>query len=546
MKKLLSILFCCYVATFTAHAQYITIQNSSGVELVYESAGLPTVCGTRVRYTVERYGSGISYGTMANGYSASQYASYTPAPLLVYYYPPTGARVLVLTYSAPYDGGTLTFPAIPGSICATSDPATNQCQFRFSARNNDVVYHTYSIYKDGVEQTTFLSGVAAFNKVGPGQTANLTFTDWCTNEGKFSLNYALQDILAGYDPVATITNHTVYTNSTGSAPTNNPNISPKDTAIYTPGQSNIIWSSSSYTNVTTATREGSEAIKQALDANSLSTANALSNLNSAVRGLGTNSSGDTNGAFNAAAITNAIDRFRQQNTNLLSQILTNLARPTNSMEGLSAMTNQASLSAMGSEAISDVLTDVDAIKTSIGDAPSGPWDSAGSAEVFTFAFMGNDISLDPEQHFPGAMGIAKILLTAVVLILFALDVARLFYETIKTFATAQTGGIPDINVMGFNALGVGAAPLISIIFIAIWVIALVGVASLILTSLSGFGAAMAAASGVTLPSGATYLLYATTPVTLIISLAFARIILWLTAAKAVALAAAISRFLIGK
>lgn len=542
------VLHCCYVATMlfgvTAYGgdQNVTIQNAAAVTIyngvLYWSAQAQTsFAGTKyttasgINLTV---GSTYSSGTLANWGAPNYAGAGAPNNWWFAYYTNSGnaGNQFVVGPIANNGGPTQTLTA---TLPSAANPATNLCNITICARNNDVRYHVYSLWKDGVESNS--TGNPGGLGIGAGSIGCYSFQVYCTNSTGWSLNYSSAELALGYQMPVGSTNYTISTNSAAVYPSATNNVTAVDPVVYSPGQTNIIWTAAASTNAILSQQQGSEAIKNAIDVGNVGLLSALSNLSGAITGTGTNQGTDS-------GVTNAIDRFRQQNTNLLSQILTNLQNTNLTFEA--GLTNSDLATAAGTAAASEVSDDVDGMLSAIGDAPGGALAGSGSSEVFSFAFMGETINLDPEVHFPGVMGIAKILLTAIVMILFALDISRMFYETVHTFTTAQTGGVPDLNAAGFNVAGAGAAVVVPIILIATWVVALVAIAAVMLTALGPFASAMTAAAGISLPAGAQYLLYATTPVVLIISLAFSRIVLWLTAAKAVMVAGAISRFLIGK
>lgn len=535
MKKLLAILFCCYVATSSYAAQTVYLVNES-TDTVSFTTG-PT-CGTNpvLRVRVNWAGANYSFGTVAPlGTSAGQ--TYSAGTLYLFITGHSGGEYLHATYTIGTTGSQNI--TVPGSVgCTpTSDPSTNLCNVTLCAKNNDVIAHNYSFWKAGVPM--LMNGDKYGNLyLAPGATGCATVQLYCTNATGWYLDYTPADIEDGYKMENVITNSTIVTNGAATYPASTNSATAQDPVIYTPGQSNILFTSSSYTNSITSQQQGDSAIKAAIDAAALGNLSALQGVSNAIAGLGDKDNGST-------GVTNAIDRFRQQNTNLLSQILTNLSRGTNFVPDATG-TNQTAATTAGESAVSAATSDIDDWVTGLGTSPEGSLASAGSPDVFSFAFAGRTIDLNPETHLPGVMGVCKTLVTMVVMILFGMSVSRMFYEVVRTFSTAQTGGVPDLNFVGVNVAGVAAAPIVSGIFIAIWVVALVGFIAAVVAAMTGFASSMTAAAGVSLPAGTSYLLYQSLPVTLIISLAFSRILLWLMAAKVVAIASAISRFLIGK
>jgi len=174
----------------------------------------------------------------------------------------------------------------------------------------------------------------------------------------------------------------------------------------------------------------------------------------------------------------------------------------------------------------------------------------GSAAGLSFAFAGGTtINLDPEERFPGVMGWIKKLWTFLLLVGFSLTTAKLFRSAAQSFASAQTGGVPDLNVLlagfGGNVIGFGVAIIVAFAIIGIWVIAF---NYLFAAALDSLGLLPNATANFTMNGNqiALYLLNASFPVALFFSLLSARIGLEWTAAKIIGLAAAASRFLIHK
>jgi len=265
--------------------------------------------------------------------------------------------------------------------------------------------------------------------------------------------------------------------------------------------------------------------------------------NTAGGGGGETDMTDTIEAING--VKNAVNEATNRLGGLLGDIKHNQTN-VNALGVSDVSTNQSTASGAGDGAFAGVTAGIGDITGAIGEPPS-VLSGAGSSAAMSIPFVGGvSLNLDPEYIAPGAMGMVKTLISLVAWIAFALSVAELFYKTMGIYATAQTGGVPDLNFVGINAAGAAAAPIIAAAFIAVWVICFVGVAALIVVALSGFASAMADAAGIAPPAVTMYLVSATIPVTLLLSLAFARIGLQFSAAAAVGLAGSASRFLIGK
>jgi len=548
MKNLFRILLCCYVATFLNTAQAvvsITIINNGGtaygVTPIWSSTTTPNVNNSFGGGSLQTNVPGTDTTLTASGWDGPSFGGLGSSPKVsLYYYSnrthwvalDTTKRTVV-ALNATYSGsGPVVLSYTPPGA---SDPTTNLCNVTLCGRNNDVVWHRYQVNKNGSAVLSDVGTPAQSGVIQPGANFCVTIQMACTNTSGVYLDYSDLDKSYGYQMQNLLTNASIATNSAPTYPSTTNQASALDPNVYTPGQTNIIWSAAAATNTTIATREGTEALKAAIDGLGLGLGSAISNLATSL--------GEEEGTGNDG-ITNAIDRFRTQNTNLLSQILTNFQRETNVISSVG--TNEGAATSAGMSAIGDVSGDIDSLVASIGTAPGGGLDGSGNPDVFSFAFAGRTIDMNPETHLPGVMGIAKTLFTMVALILFGISVTRLLYDVVKTFSTAQTGGVPDLNTLGFNAAGAAVFPIVSVALIAVWVIALVAIIAAVVAAMTTFASAMTAAAGISLPAGTSYLLYQSFPVTLIISLAFSRILIQLTAAKSVAIAAAISRFLIGK
>jgi hypothetical protein len=184
-------------------------------------------------------------------------------------------------------------------------------------------------------------------------------------------------------------------------------------------------------------------------------------------------------------------------------------------------------------------------ESSVGSAFTG----AGSASALSFAFCGRTLNLDPEVRFPGLMGLVKAAWTFIALMLFCRWAAAWLVTVLKVFSGAQTGGVPDLNeeLAGFggNIAGLIVAKVVAGVFIGLWVVVFDVVVGMVMDKL-GMLPSSAGALGLGGNQGALYLLNASFPVSLVISLGMARITLPLTAAKLGWAAAAASRYLFGR
>lgn len=179
--------------------------------------------------------------------------------------------------------------------------------------------------------------------------------------------------------------------------------------------------------------------------------------------------------------------------------------------------------------------------------PSFP-DSGGSKSPFMLTLAGHELDLDPEHIAPGAMSMVYTLISFVAWLLLAIEGSKAIFEATKTYASAQTGGVPDLGILGTNWLGYSVAAIIPLALTFGWLtmLALCVVFFYDESSAASFGAIKTKFESIPIPVGTKYLFANTIPVNLLISFTVCRILLWLFVAKAVAVAATISRFLYGK
>jgi len=258
----------------------------------------------------------------------------------------------------------------------------------------------------------------------------------------------------------------------------------------------------------------------------------------------------TNGfSLNDSGITNAINgekgelaQFHQDNTNLLgriaSVIATNRADPDAS--SYATVTNIIGADASGHSAGDAAAGQVDGYISGIGTAPGGG--GGGDASGFVIAFAGTTLDLNPNTIAPGAMGYVKTLVTLVATVFFCISMSRSFFELTQTYASAQSGGMPNMEVLGTNAAGAIAGPIIAGALIAVW--------CAVFTAFFGLvGTQILAMSGLSYPTNpstlAVYMLNETFPVSLLLTFAWTRVAAYLLMGKLVIIAGSISRFLFG-
>jgi len=541
MKKLITY-FCCYVATILSCVagvtNYVTIQNIGNCDRTYNIA----------RYVNGSYSSQIyAPATVAAG--ATRVWAYLDDiddghPTWSYVLRASSTAIInPLRRDSPFY--TVSTPNACDHTVGESDSSTNMCNITICIRNNDATFHTYTFWKNNVQYLSAGGSVAL--ALAPGERGCATYEIACTNASGWSLGLSQAERDYGYTgdnatDTSIVTNTTVLT-----YPGTTNNVTPVDPSVYTPAQTNILWTAQSTTNSIISQQVGDSAIKDAIDRASLATVKGLSELQGAVEGMGTNG-----GGMDQTTLTNMLNRFRLDNTNLLTGILQTMTNgATNGIyTAADYQTNWTAAGSQGGAVAADAITSGQDLIDGLGTR-SGVFEGAGSAADLSIAFVGGTtLNLDPENVAPGAMGMVKTLITLVVSLLFIATMAKLFYDAAKTFSAAQTGGVANMQMtfagFGGNVAGVATAPLVAVAFILLWTAVLVLVANTIVGGCWDMASAMGAASSLSLPPVTQYLMNATIPVNLILCLTFTTCLVYLTAGKAVIFAAAASRFLIGK
>lgn len=188
--------------------------------------------------------------------------------------------------------------------------------------------------------------------------------------------------------------------------------------------------------------------------------------------------------------------------------------------------------------------------------PLLPGDVIPSSPEMTMSFCGQTIDLDPVHQFPQVANASLIGFRLVLLLAFLLEVGRMFWKLIQIKASTQTGGVPDLEVIGGgsvfgnggtvggNALGVAAALAVPVAFLGLF-------SAVMIYLFSHLGVSIADAMNVNAFTGslgpvAFYLLASFFPVNLFFSLICTRVILHFTLGKILVLATDAARFLWGK
>lgn len=374
-----------------------------------------------------------------------------------------------------------------------------------------------------------------------GNTASWTVSiTVCTNstvspnwEISFREYYA--NVTTSSNGVVTVTqtNRDTAVASTGSSLTNNTGSSPSGSYTNTP----ILWSGQTNSLINFAGTSATAAKDDTLKAGF----NVLGQkLNEIIQNQTLNSaSGGTGSGGNNDDVVSAIGNFHDDNTNILGNILGILGR-TNLAYGTGSGTNATTAAGEASGIISSIQGSNDGLVSDLGSAPSIL--GGGSSSVFTMSFFGYTLNLDPEVRFPGAAGFFKTGFQFLVWVWLAKYLIGLYLETAKTYATAQTGGLPAIGPWGSGGLIIVAIVAAAIVTAWVAVFALVFSAGLdAIVGMAGFGSGFA-----TTNNGALYLINLFFPVAFIMSCAWTRIIAPLVVTKAIIATASMQRFLLGK
>jgi len=492
---------------------------------------------------------------------------------------------------------------VDGSDCTTTSGNEDKCDIPWSYTSTDSVRRGLKIhFSDGTVDGTYsinpgetlhdssflLCGttVTSYELVAAPFLGEVEDTSPVTNsDGTVSQNTNGPSMVQTNGSVTYDTNPPVVTTDSGSASTNSGSL--PTPSQYNPSQisSPIIWSSAAGTNPILTTQQGDSALYDAItkgisqahsdafvidtnisgvgaDIKSLQTSdmaglNGISNL--LAHGAGGTSTNIYGGGSSNVWVQNwPTNGFGSGNsTNELT--LTNYASET-TLEGISNLlsaTNSQSISIPNSATNGDAA--VAAATSAEGDqsgisgflsslTPNLPSDGPSSAPDMTMTFCGETINLDPFVQFPGLSSFALTGFRIVLILAFLVELGHMFWELVKAKSSTQTGGVPDLEVMGFtfggNILGAITAVIIPAVFIGIFVLVMayvfahLGVDISQALDISGWLNGMGAT--------AEYLLTSLFPVSLFFSLVFTRITLQFTLAKMFSLASDASRFLWGK
>lgn len=186
----------------------------------------------------------------------------------------------------------------------------------------------------------------------------------------------------------------------------------------------------------------------------------------------------------------------------------------------------------------------------------------GHSSIWEFNFCGQLVDLDPVNRFPTCFTFSFGLWNFVLVAIYLFYVAKVYVQVVNVMATAQTGGVPNLDVFslwtgiatlggyfGGNLIGLLVAVVVPAAFIALWFV----VVTVVIGPLTDYLAIFHGISGVfatvnSTPTGqaAMHVLFNCFPVASAIQLLTAALIIKLTAAKAMLVSSAASRYLFGK
>lgn len=282
------------------------------------------------------------------------------------------------------------------------------------------------------------------------------------------------------------------------------------------------------------------------------TTNAVSgdNINTLQTGFGALYSAVNAGFANQDANLRAIDGNLVSGMNGVSNAIkamgTNGGGSNVVYGSMTSGTNWSTANAAGSAALGGAATDAGDAADRVALGP--PSIGGGSGSALTMTIANQSLNFDPENSvFSGIAGITKACLGFLAIGTFCMWAGRRYSECVKTFATAQTGGVPNLEVsaagFGGNVGGVALGILVPVVLVGGWVAIFQFLFGEVLTRLTTLHSTNPYAGFTPL---ALYLIDQYVPMSLILSLFWARLTLYFTLEKLVMLASAATRFLFGK
>jgi len=166
----------------------------------------------------------------------------------------------------------------------------------------------------------------------------------------------------------------------------------------------------------------------------------------------------------------------------------------------------------------------------------------------SFAWMGTTVNLDPESWSPGIGSWCRMILSIPLLLWFVYEVSKLFTQLAQTYASAETGGVPDLNASllgtGGNMAGMVTAALVTTAFLLLWGVLWSWFYGVIMDKIglaNGVGGEIADGNAI-----AVYLLLLFIPVQLYLTLGTTLAVVRFGASKIIILSSSASRYLWGK
>jgi len=392
--------------------------------------------------------------------------------------------------------GTLTNTAHPGPLMYTFsdnhwwyaseyvDPTgTNVCTITLCVKNNDSKLRLYGLFK-GSTQYTIPSHPGGF-AVGAGASSCVSFTDWCTNSTGYYLDLYPGEPGSG----GAITNSTVVTNGVASYPSTTNSYTPNSPVFYNPTNagtaSNILWTASSHTNTILSQQQGDSAVHDAI--NKFAAGN-----DSNLRNIGTNISrgntilgqgfnglsnmvgvlhGLTNGSGGETGVVNAVNQFRNENTNLLGQILNAITIYTNTEGEIEILTNLWTI---------PEITEHGEFTGQMGDlqalAPDGTLPETDDAFWLVTLIPGVDpFNFRPSHHLGSVATLMRKLILWIVVIAYCLFVLKDIFELFQLVASTAQMDAPEAEATVFGVggnWGILLAPVVISVFLAAWALLL--------------------------------------------------------------------------
>lgn len=265
--------------------------------------------------------------------------------------------------------------------------------------------------------------------------------------------------------------------------------------------------------------------------------------------------GPGNFSNDAAGIIKALAELRYGVESKLAGIQTTLQGLTNLTSSAgntntSGFTNAASMGNTngGAGLPSGAASAVNSVGDFDPEATSTGLDVRTAPSALTMDFCGRTISFDPEVLSPGIGAWSRMILSIPLLLWFLYEVSKLFSKLAATYASAETGGVPDLNASlfgsGGNMAGMATAVIVTTAFLAIWGVLFTWFYDTLMDKIglaNNVGSEISSGNAV-----AVYLLLLFIPVQLYLTLGSTLAIVHFGAGKIVILSSSASRYLWGK